>query len=272
LDVKQAESIVEGAEVEIRNYEGLIPIQEDLISVLLGIPPAPIPRGKLLQEFELPPEIPTGLPSDLLKNRPDLLQAEQNLISSNALIGVARASFLPVFTITGVDGKQSYDTHDLLKKIATYFDWQLNILQPLYTGGQLTGQLREAEAAFLSNYYTYQQTFLVALQQVSDSLVNHQTAKDVYEIQVKESDAYEEYVRIAKIRYYNGLNDYLTVIDAEQNYFQVQLDTETTRGTIFSSLVDIYTALGQGWDVEADYCEKCDDPSPIWNALPFTRG
>lgn len=267
MEVKQAEAQVEDAEFQVKSFEQLIPIQEDLISILMGGPPGPVPRGKLLQALKLPFSIPTGLPSDLLQYRPDILQAEQNLIASSALIGVARASFFPQFTLTGSDGQQSPFMNDLFKGINNFFNSQIAFLQPLYTGGQLRGQLYEAEAVFLENYHIYQQTVLTALQQVSDALITHQISKEELEILYKEVAALREYLRLSKLRYFNGENDYLTVTIAEQDYFAAQLQTETIRGDVFSSLIDIYTSLGQGWDVEADYCPKCDDPSPVPNAL-----
>lgn len=267
LDLKQAEAQLEDAEVQVKRFQGLIPIQEDLISILMGKQPGPIPRGNLLKKSVLPPEIPAGLPSDLLENRPDIMAAEQNLIAANAQIGVARAAFFPVFEITGFQGKQSLLFKDIMSSLASYSQWNFDITQPLYTGGALTGQLAEAEAVYLENFHAYQQTVLTALAQVSDSLVAHETAKEAFEIQKKEVASYETYLKLAKIRYYNGLNDYLSVEIAEQNLFGVQLFTEETRGIIFLTLVDIYTSLGQGWDVEADYCPKCDNPNPLWKAI-----
>lgn len=269
LDVKQAQAQVEDAEAQIKTFEGLIPIQEDLISVLLGAQPGPIPRGKLLEDLRIPPIIPAGLPSDLLENRPDIMVAEQNLISANAQIGQARAAFFPLFQLTGSKGKQSVQLDNLLKNISNFSQWQLDITQPLYTGGALTGALSEAEAVFLENYHIYQQTVLTAMQQVSDALIGWETAEQTFEIQLKEIDSYQVYLKLAKLRYYNGLNDYLTVEIAEQNLFAVQLSAAQTERSIFSYLIDLYTALGQGWDVEADYCDKCDNPYPLWKALFF---
>jgi len=267
MELKQAESQVEGAKVQIKNFEEFIAIQEDLICVLLGTPPAPIPRGKTLAQLKVPESFPVGLPSDLLKNRPDILQAEQNLIAANARIGAARANFFPQFTINGIDGQESTTFKDLLKSVSNFFNWQLDILQPLYTGGQLTGRLSAAQAVFLENYYTYQQVVLTALQEVSDSLIAYQKRNEKLDVQVAQTVALEEYLRLAKLRYFNGQSDYLTVVDSEQNLFVVRLDSATTRRAIFSSMINLYKALGQGWDVEADYCDKCDDPSPLWNAL-----
>lgn len=269
MEWKQAEAQVQDAEAQIKIYEGLIPVQEDLIRVLLGAQPGPVPRGKMLDQLNLPPCIPAGLPSDLLENRPDILAAEKNLMAANAQIGVARAAFFPVIELTGIDGKQSPLMGYLLKNISAYSEWQIQATQPLYEGGALMGALSEAEAVFLENYHIYQQTVLVALQQVSDALVTYETTKETYAIQLQEIESDTEYRKLSELRYYNGLNDYLTVEIAEENLFVIQLAAEQTKGQIFSSLISLYTALGQGWDVDADYCSKCDNPYPLWKALFF---
>lgn len=267
LDVRQAEAQVQDAEAQLSNFEALIPVQEDLISILLGAQPGPIPRGKLLQELKLPPAIPAGLTSDLLENRPDIMAAEQNLISAIYAIGSARAAFFPQFTITGLQGKQTTMFNDLLKHISNYSEWQFEATQPLFTGGFLRGQLGEAEANYLEQLYTYQQTVLTALQQVSDSLVTYEINQETLGFLVQETNSYIDYLRLAKLRYYNGLVEYLTVQIAEENLFTVQLTVETARASIFIALIDIYTALGQGWDLKCDYCDACDNPYPLWKAL-----
>ncbi len=253
MEVKQAESEAEGAEVQIKNFEAFIPEQENLISVLIGSVPGPIPRGPLLKQLELP-KVPVGLPSDLLQNRPDILQAEENMISANAQIGVARAAFFPKITLTGAQGQKSTDFDNFFKSSASAFDWGTGALQYLYTGGRLTGQLNEAEAIFLKTVHSYQQTVLTAFQEVSDALIAHQKAKEKLEVQTRQVAALEEYLRLAQLRYFNGQNDYLTVVDSEKNLFVVQLSSQATAADVFSTLIDLYKALGQGWDVEAPYC------------------
>lgn len=269
MEVKQAESEAEAAEVQIKNFERFIAEQEDLLSLLLGTPPGPIPRGKLINEISLAPCIPAGLPSNLLENRPDILQAEKEMIAANARIGVAKAAFFPTISLTGVQGQRSTEFSQLLKTSASVFDWGVDANQFLYTGGRLTGQLHEADASFIATVHSYQQTVLNAFKEVSDALIAHEKAKEKLEIQKKQSDALSEYLRLAQLRYFNGQNDYLTVVDSEKNLFQVQLDTASTEAEVFTTLIDLYKALGQGWDVEADYCSKCDNPSPVREALFF---
>lgn len=254
MEVSQAESEVEGAQLQIKNFEAFITVQENLICLLMGVPPGPIPRGNVLQDFSAPPMIPIGLPSDLLSNRPDIMQAEQDVIAANALIGVAKANFFPSITLNGVQGQKSSELGDLFTKNASAFDYQLGALQPVYTGGRLPAQLEEARAVYLETVYAYREVFLTALKEVSDALIGHQKAKEKLEIDKKQQAALEEYFRLAKLRYFNGQADYLTVVESEKNLFTNQLDTVTTKSEIIVSLIDLYKALGQGWDIETNTC------------------
>jgi len=259
LDVKQAESDAEAAAVQVTNYERLIPQQEDLISVLLGRPSGPIPRGVLLSDMKLPPAIPAGLPSDLLENRPDILQAEQNMISANAQIGVARAAFFPAFNLTGFGGKKSTSTDNFFNQSASIWDYNLDALQPLFRGGALIYQLKEDEAILREAIHNYQQTILTALQEVNDALIGHQKAQEKLEIQTRQVAALQEYLKLASLRYFNGQNDYLTVLNAENTLFQAQLEEANTEADVFTTLVDLYKALGQGWQVGSGYCIPCSE-------------
>lgn len=258
MDVKQAESQAEDAQASIEDFKQLVAQQEDLLSTLIGAPSGPIAVGKSLKDLTETPSIPAGLPSDLLQSRPDIMQAEDALISANAQIGVARANFFPKFTITGIQldsaliGQESSSLSQLLKEKANVFDAAFDVTQPIFTGGNLSGQLSESEAIFLENYHSYQQTVLTALQEVNDALIAHQIAKEKLKIQDEEIAALAEYLRLAKLRYANGQNDYLTVLNAETSLFQVQLNEVVTRANIFISLVNLYKALGHGWDVEAN--------------------
>jgi multidrug efflux system outer membrane protein len=260
MEVKQAESDMQSAQVQVVNFEQLIAQQEDLISVLLGQQPGPIPRGTLLTEMTLPPQIPAGLPSDLLENRPDIMQAEQNMISANAQIGVARAAFFPDFTFTGVTGKKSTSLDNFWKGQASAFDYTLDALQPLFMGGQLIYQLKEQEAILRETIFAYQQTVLTALQEVNDALIGHEKTQEKLQIQTLQVAALAEYLRLSQLRYDNGQNDYLTVLNAENTLFIVQLDKANTEAEVFITLIDLYKALGQGWQVDSEYCNLKNDP------------
>jgi multidrug efflux system outer membrane protein len=249
LPVRQAESELQSAEVQVKNFEELIGQQEDLISLLLGTPPASIARGKMLKDLKLPPSVPVGLPSDLLQRRPDILMREQEMIAANAQIGVARAAFFPVITLTADRGQMSTDFSEFFKNSAALFDLFIDVEERLYMGGRLTGQLNEAEALFLETAHSYQQTVLTAFKEVSDALIAHEKSKEKLKIQIAQVEVLQDYLRLAQLRYFNGQNDYLTVVESEKNLFQVELEMVSTQADLFLSLIDLYKALGQGWDV-----------------------
>jgi len=250
LDVKQAESEDLAAQAQMKTFEALIARQEDLLSVLLGQAPGPIFEGTPLSDLVMVPTIPAGLPSDLLENRPDILQAEQRILAANAEVGVARAAFLPSFTLTGDLGQITTNSKTLFKDSANFFDITIKTFAPLFTGWRLTNQLSESEAVLLQALHAYQQTILTALKEVSDALIDHQKAEEKLVIQNLRVVASRDYLKLANLRYFNGQNDYLTVLDAEKSLFITQLEAATTQGDLFLSLVALYKALGQGWDTE----------------------
>lgn len=262
MEVVQAVSEVDTALVSVKTFEELIPQQEDLISVLLGEPPRPIHRGKILEGFQKPPSVPAGLPSDLLQNRPDILQAELQLIAANAQIGVARAAFFPTISLTGLYGAESTALRNLFKNIARMWDYGLALLEPLFTGWRLTYQLREAEAVAMEAIHAYKQIILTAFQEVDDALIAYQINQEIVEVQKEQVAALEIYLKLAFLRYENGQNDYLTVLDAERTLFRAQLDLAQSEGNVFQALIGIYKALGGGWVIDADYCltgEECEE-------------
>ncbi len=252
MEVKQAESEANSAEVQIKNFEILIGQQEDLISVLLGEAPGPILRSVPLTDLALPVSIPSGLPSQLLENRPDIVQAELAIISANAQIGVARAAFFPTISLTGLQGKRSTSIRDFLNNAASLFDYDVQAFQELYTGGRLTYQVREAQAKTSQAVHTYLQTILTAFQEVEDALIAYQKNQEKLVIQKEQVSALALYLKLALLRYNNGQNDYLTVLDAESSLFDAQLSLAQTQADIFLSLINLYKALGQGWDVEEE--------------------
>lgn len=252
LEVKQAESEALEAETRIKIYEQLIGEQEDLISVLLGQAPGPIKEGFVLSDLAMPPCVPTGLPCELLENRPDIKQAEEHILAANADVGVARATFFPSINLSGAIGQLSTSNSNFFNGSASFWDLVIGAFEPLFTGWRITNQLNRAEAVLLETLYSYQQVILVALKEVDDSLLAHQKAKEKFAIQTQRVNALKEYLNLAKLRYYNGQNDYLTVLDAEKSLFNTQIEASSTQGDLFLSLISLYKALGQGWDVEGE--------------------
>jgi multidrug efflux system outer membrane protein len=262
--VTQAVSAYEEALAAIKNLERQIPQQENLISVLLGQSPHEILRGKAVYQFTLPKEIPTGLPSDLLERRPDIVQAEKLLIAANANIGVARAAFFPQINLTGLYGAESFQWKSLFSKTAR--TWQIggNLLQAIFTGGRLMGQLDMTKAEKQEALFQYEQTILTAFQEVDDALIAHKISKELVEVYTVQVEALKEYLHLAWLRYYEGQTQYLTVLDAERQLFSAQIILAEAQGAVFITLTDLYKALGGGWVIDADtnlrVCvSDCDD-------------
>lgn len=252
LDARQAEADVESAAVELTRYEILIAQQENDLSVLIGHPPQAIVRGLSLDDLALPLDVPAGIPSEVLNQRPDILEAEQKLIAANAEIGVAQAQFFPDITLTGYFGNESFHLKDWLTSPAQTWQYAITLLQPLFTGGLLTGQLEVAEAQKYEAYYAYQQTVLVAFKEVEDALISHQKTKEIVNIQKRRVTALKEALHLATLQYNNGEVDYLNVLDAERNLFAAQLDLARFEADTFSTIISLYKALGGGWIADSD--------------------
>ncbi len=252
MEVKQAASEADSAQVEVERFEALIPQQEDLISVLIGEPSRAIERGALLTELKMAPCVPTGIPSSILENRPDILQAEQELIAANAEIGVAKAAFFPSISLTSAYGSQSTALKNFFSSSGKMWDYGLAALQPIYTGQRLTYQVKLAEAIKIQAYHSYYQTVLTAFQEVNDALIGHEKAKKIVVVRTSQVADLQDYLELSILRYDNGQNDYLTVLDAERMLFEAQLALCTSEGDVFLTLIGIYKALGKGWEVEED--------------------
>ncbi len=232
-----------------------------MISTLIGIPPTNICRGESIENLKSPPTVPVGLPSELLHNRPDILQAEYQLIAANAEIGVAKAAFFPAISLTSLFGYESTSLRNFLSQGSQNWNWGVAFLEPLFTGWRLTYQLEEAKALACEAIHTYQQTILVAMQEVSDALIGYQKSKEIVEVRTRLVDALADYLKLSVLRYDNGQNDYLTVLNAETSLFQAQLELINSESLVFLSLIDIYKAVGGGWVIDADQnLTTCEAP------------
>jgi len=254
LEVAQALSEVEDAKAQVIQFQLDIALQEDRLSVLLGMNPRTIMRGKTLDELNLPPCVPAGLPSQLLCQRPDIMEAEQQLIAANAQIGVARAQFFPTISLTGMFGFESTSLKTLFTNPARTWDYGASILQPIVNGGNLQSQLQQAEAQKCAAYYHYLQIVQVAFAEVDDALISHQKALELVEVRKKSVEVLQLYLKLATLQYKEGETDYLNVLDAERKLFDAQLQHAQAQGDSFVSIVNLYKALGGGWVVEAARC------------------
>ena len=251
LDYQQAVAEYQNAAVQVPLLERLIAQQENAISLLLGRNPGRITRSLALDQLVLP-QVPGGLPSELLARRPDIRQAEQELIAANALIGVAKAAFYPSISLTGLLGVSSADLSDLFKGPSKTWQFAGALTQPIFTGGALTGQLQAAEAVQKQALLNYQRTIQTAFAEVDNSLIAVSTLRAQLKDQVVQVSALQRNLDLATLRYQNGYSDYLTVVDADRNLYSAQLQYVQSQGDLFSAMVSLYKAMGGGWVGEAE--------------------
>ncbi len=251
VEVSQSKSQYEQALANIPFFEKTIAQQENALSILLGRNPGPINRGKAIDQLVLP-AVPAGLPSDILANRPDIRQAEQNLIAANANIGVAKAQYYPTISLTGALGWASNDLSNLFTGPSRIWSWAVPVTAPIFTGGAIAGQVRSAEAVQQQALITYQQAIQTAFREVDDALVDQKRTKEQISSQIEEVGALRDYVRLAGLRYDNGYTSYLEVLDANSRLYSAELAQTQTQGTLLEALVNLYKAMGGGWVVEAD--------------------
>ena len=251
VEVSQAKSQYDQALSNIPVFEKLIAQQENALSVLIGRNPGPITRGKTIDELILP-AVPAGLPSDILANRPDIRQAEQNLIAANANIGVAKALYFPSISLTGLFGWASNDLDDLFKGPAKTWAWAVPVTAPIFTGGAIAGQVKSAEAVQQQALISYEKSIQDAFREVDDSLVDQKRTREQLDALGQQVSALRDYARLAWLRYENGYTSYLEVLDAQTRLYNAQLIQTNAQGNLFTALVNVYKSMGGGWVVKAD--------------------
>jgi len=247
LDVRQAEQLVFSAGAAISDLELRIEQEENLISILVGKNPDAVARGRRLVDQPHPPEVPAGLPSSLLERRPDILQAEQQLVAANAQIGVARADYFPQISLTAVGGYQSSALTRLFTSPAGLWSLGASAVQPIFEGGRIRNRVRFAEARTQEATFVYQRTVQHAFREVSDSLVAYRKSQDVRAQLQQLTTATEDATRLSNMRYRGGAASYLEVLDSETRFFAAQLQLAQAELRELQSLVQIYRSLGGGW-------------------------
>ena len=247
VDVRQAEQLVYAASADIPDLQQQIEQQENYLRLLLAQNPGPIARGRSLTEQVRPPEVPAGLPSQLLERRPDIREAEQQLIAANAQIGVARAAYFPSISLTGTAGFISSSLANLFTTPAGAWDAAATVAEPLYTAGKLQANVRLAESEQRQAVLAYRKTVQSAFRDVSDALVAYQKTREKREQQELLAAAAQDSARLAHVRYDGGSTAYLEVLTNETNYLAAELDLSRARRNEMLSLVQIYSALGGGW-------------------------
>jgi len=247
LDVRQAEQLVHTAETEVTDLERQISQQENAISILLGNNPGDIPRGLELTEQPHAPDIPAGIPSALLERRPDIREAEQSLIAANAQIGVARAAYFPEISLTGNAGFQSSALESLFTGPAGVWTMVGSLSQPIFEGGRLKNNVRLAEAQRQQLLLTYQQTIQGAFRDVSNALVAYRKNREFRMEQEQLVASAQDAARLSQVRFKAGTTDYLEVLTNDTNYFNDQLLLVQAQFNELQTLVQLYQALGGGW-------------------------
>jgi outer membrane protein, multidrug efflux system len=247
LDQRQAEQLVYTAAAQVPNLEREIEQQENALSILLGNNPSAIPRGMKLTEQPHAPEVPAGLPSALLERRPDVREAEENLIAANAQIGVARAAYFPQISLTGSGGYQSSALSNLFTGPAGIWSFGGSFVQPIFEGGRLRSNVRLAEAQHQEMLLTYQQAIQGAFRDVSDALVAYRKDREFRIQEEKLTEAARDAAQLSEQRFNAGATDYLEVLTNETNYFSDELTLAQAQFNELQALVQLYQALGGGW-------------------------
>lgn len=261
VEISQLESEYWFAKSQIPFIEQSIVQVENAISVLLGRNPGLIPRGKMIDSLTVP-EIPESLPSQLLERRPDVLQAEQELVSANAQIGVVKSLYYPSLSLTGLLGFSSNDISKLFDPAS--FVWNIggNLLQPIFRAGEISGQVEAAEAFQRQTFFNYIKTVQTAFSDAQNALVERQKSEEIYFSDGKRLDALATYYNLSNIRYEEGATSYLEVLDAERNLFDSELGYVQSRSTMLKSVVGIFRSLAGGWLDKAGL-ESYQPMSPI---------
>jgi outer membrane protein, multidrug efflux system len=247
LDLRQAEQLVDTAAQTIPVIEQQMEQTENQIRLLLGEPPSGVPRGRILTAQDLPPEVPAGLPSALLERRPDIQASEQNLIAANAEIGVARAAYFPQLTLSGFLGGQSTQLVNLFSGPASAWSLAPQLAQPIFTAGRLKSNVRLTEAQREQALVQYEKTIQTAFSEVSNSLIAHQRTRESREKQEDLVFALRDRLRLAYIRYNGGVDTQLDALDADRDLFSAELSLSQIRLGELLTVVQLYKALGGGW-------------------------
>jgi multidrug efflux system outer membrane protein len=251
LELAQTKSLYEASLVTIPQIESQIGQAEDALAVLLGRNPGPIRRGAALVDLSLP-AVPAGLPSQLLERRPDLRQAEQNLVAANALIGAARAQYFPTISLTGLLGAISPEFSGLFKGANKAWSYGLDAAMPVFTAGGLAGTVQVAEAQQREALLRYQQLIQTAFREVADALVSYSKSREELVFQNRQVATLARYLELARLRYDNGYTSYIEVLDAERSLFEAQVSQAQTIANVRLALVNLYKAMGGGWVAGAE--------------------
>jgi multidrug efflux system outer membrane protein len=267
MNVAQAQSQYETAAAQIPLIESQIAQTQSSLAVLIGRDPGPILRGKSVYDLQLP-QVPAGVPSQLLERRPDLNQAEQQLIAANAQIGAAKALYFPTISLTGAYGNASADLSKLFSGPAKVWSYAGSLAGPIFTFGAVSGQVAQAEGQQNAALLNYQLSIRNAFADVDNALIANQKLKEQLDAQIKLVAALQQYNDLARLQYVGGYTSYSTVLQAEQALFPAELNLASIRAQLFASAVNLYKAMGGGWVGQADRRTGSTPAAPPTSALP----
>ena len=247
LEVRQGEQLVRAAERIIPRLEESIEQTENQISLLLGRSPGAITRGNALEDQAQPPSVPPGLPAALLERRPDIRRAEQTLVGTNAMIGVAKAAYFPRISLTGLLGFQSSQLNGLFNGSAGVWQFVPQVTQPIFTGGRLRSNVELATAQQQLALIEYERVIQTAFREVSDALIQRQKAQEVRVNQELLVTTLQDRSRLSYMRYRGGVDTLLSALDADRDLFDAELGLVQAKRDELLTLVRLYRALGGGW-------------------------
>jgi multidrug efflux system outer membrane protein len=246
-DTRQAEELLHAAQANLPEIRRLIAVQENQISILLGRNPDGIDRGLAVDAQPHPQEVPAGLPSALLERRPDIQQAEARLIAANARIGVAKAQFFPNISLTSLGGSASSQLNSIFAGKNAYWYAAASLSQPIFDGGRIRNNYHLSQAAQQEMLYEYQKAVLNALRDVCNSLVAYKETREYREEKTAQVTSAADAVRLARLRYSAGNASYLEVLTTDTQLYDAQLTLAQAQEREAASLVELYAALGGGW-------------------------
>jgi len=260
VDWRQSEAEFFRVQSFVYELEKLVPQKENELSVLLGHNPGAIPRGRALDVQLIPPEVPAGLPAQLLERRPDVREAEQRLVSATSRIGEAQAMRYPRISLTGSFGVASTDLSELFDGSSTNWNIFSSLLQPIFDAGKNKRRVEVRESQQRQAVYDYERTLLQALREVEDSLIGLEKAGEQRGSQQKRVEAERKVVELSELRYRGGVAAYLEVLDAQRSLFNAEIDETSSMSEHVNSLIRLYKALGGGWPTEP---EPPPPPQPV---------
>ena len=253
FDLRQVEAQTAQALALLPAFERSLAQQETALAVLLGQSPrtivtVPVERGAAIDALTLPPAVPAGLPSDILARRPDVRQAEQQLIAANARIGQAKAAYFPSISLTAFLGSDSASLSDLFSASARVWQVGGSAAQTVFDAGRTGQQVEQARAREQQLLASYASAIQNAFKDTLDALVAQRTAREALDAEQTRVTALQSSYRLAQLRYDNGVSSLLDVLDVERGLLDAQLNRVEAQRAQLAATADLFKALGGGWD------------------------